>query len=308
MTRYAPGRKAWGECARSGRRMLLKDMTFDGRFPNLRVDPAWFEDKHPQENLPKVSDAIALHRPAPQRLPQPSAPLLVATVGDGPSIELAWSESISMVELIESYIVFRAVGEGEFEELATIHVERDAFAAVTSENGFTDEAVEQDTTYRYYVIARTMKSAESPPSNVLEVEIPAPSPPRVALSDHVIVGSDNSQFFAGVRLRSTGELDLVTTVNHAADYAPVTGEWLLFGEGSEFEVRLTVLSGSQPFGTGTESPNQWLSLDEHRVFWMSSFVSAPVTEVGEWFLEIRDAVTEEVLASCTLDVTAIASA
>src|SRR5690606_7330915 len=93
---------------------------------------------------------------------------------------------------------------------------------------------------------------------------------RVALSDHTALGLSNSQYFAGVRLRSTGELDLVTTVDHAASYAPVSGEWLLDGAASEFEVRLTVLSGEAPFGSGTENAGSWLSLSSDRVFWMSS--------------------------------------
>lgn len=169
-TRYAPGRKAWGECARSGRRMLLKDMTFDGRYPNLRVDPAWREEKHPQENLPKVSDGIALFRPAPQRLPQPSAPVLSGELIAGPAAELTWSDSVSHVELVTHYAILRAIGDGEFEELATVNVTRDPFGAITSENTFQDEQIAAATTYRYVVAARTRKS-ESPPSNIIELTV-----------------------------------------------------------------------------------------------------------------------------------------
>lgn len=61
--RFARGDKAWGECARSGRRMLLKDMVEDPR-TGLLVDPSWAEDPDP---LPpaNIIDGISLHRPAP---------------------------------------------------------------------------------------------------------------------------------------------------------------------------------------------------------------------------------------------------
>lgn len=65
--RYARGRYAVGECARSGRKMLLKNMVSDGYYPSLIVDPAWYEGKHPQESLPEIEDPVALWRPAPER-------------------------------------------------------------------------------------------------------------------------------------------------------------------------------------------------------------------------------------------------
>ncbi len=56
-----------GECARSGRKMMLKDMVSDGYYPSLIVDPEWYEGKHPQESLPEIEDPVALWRPAPER-------------------------------------------------------------------------------------------------------------------------------------------------------------------------------------------------------------------------------------------------
>ena len=47
--------------------MLLRNMVADGYYPNLIVDPEWYEAKHPQESLPKVRDPTALFRPAPER-------------------------------------------------------------------------------------------------------------------------------------------------------------------------------------------------------------------------------------------------
>lgn len=69
--RYASGKNAVGICARSGRKMLLKDMVSDGQYPNMLVDPDWFEGRHPQELLPKVSDPVGLYRPAPDPSPRP---------------------------------------------------------------------------------------------------------------------------------------------------------------------------------------------------------------------------------------------
>lgn len=74
--KYAKGQHAWGICGRSGKKMLLKDMVFDGRYPNMRVDPDWWEDKHPQEFLPKVEDPVALYRPSPEVIDAPSSPVL----------------------------------------------------------------------------------------------------------------------------------------------------------------------------------------------------------------------------------------
>lgn len=64
---YAKGKWALGECRRSGRKMLLRNMVADGYYPNLIVDPEWYEPKHPQESLPSVRDPVSLFRPAPDQ-------------------------------------------------------------------------------------------------------------------------------------------------------------------------------------------------------------------------------------------------
>ncbi len=64
---YAKGKWALGHCARSGRKMLLRNMIADGYYPNLIVDTEWYEPKHPQESLPSVHDPVSLFRPAPDR-------------------------------------------------------------------------------------------------------------------------------------------------------------------------------------------------------------------------------------------------
>lgn len=64
--RYAKGRKAWGYCQRSGKRMLLNELVRDGHDENLLVAPEWYEPKHPKESLPAVEDPVTLYRPAPR--------------------------------------------------------------------------------------------------------------------------------------------------------------------------------------------------------------------------------------------------
>lgn len=66
MPKYAKGKNAVGICARSGRKMLLKDMVPDGQNPGLLVDPDWRDIKHETERAPlDLADAEALRRPAP---------------------------------------------------------------------------------------------------------------------------------------------------------------------------------------------------------------------------------------------------
>ena len=62
---FAKGKNALGICARSGRKMLLKDMIPDPYKPGLMVDPAWADIKHPAERPIKLRDNTALKRPAP---------------------------------------------------------------------------------------------------------------------------------------------------------------------------------------------------------------------------------------------------
>jgi hypothetical protein len=45
--------------------MLLRNMVRDGQYPNLLVDPAWRDVKHPVEKPIRMDEGIALRRPAP---------------------------------------------------------------------------------------------------------------------------------------------------------------------------------------------------------------------------------------------------
>ncbi len=61
--RYARGSRAWGMCARSGQRMLLKDMVEDP-LTGLLVAPDWAEPPLMRPPL-DLCDGVALERPAP---------------------------------------------------------------------------------------------------------------------------------------------------------------------------------------------------------------------------------------------------
>ncbi len=62
-SRYARGSKAWGICERSGRKMLLRDMVYDGEWPDMRVHPDEYDPQHPQEYIPDEYDPESLWDP-----------------------------------------------------------------------------------------------------------------------------------------------------------------------------------------------------------------------------------------------------
>lgn len=64
--RYARGRMAWGQDARTGERVLLRDLVRDGQ-TGLPVTRESYEPEHPQETPPDVFDPQVLRRPAPDR-------------------------------------------------------------------------------------------------------------------------------------------------------------------------------------------------------------------------------------------------
>ena len=62
-SRYARGSKAWGICERSGRKLLLRDMVYDGEWPDMRVAPDEYDPQHPQEYIPDEYDPETLWDP-----------------------------------------------------------------------------------------------------------------------------------------------------------------------------------------------------------------------------------------------------
>lgn len=127
--KYAEGRHAWGICMRSGRKMFLRDMILDGRYPNLRVDPEWYEPRHPLEFLAKVDDPIALYRPSPEVIFAPTAPVLTV-IPFGTSLKLTWTPAESNITEIRSYTIFRGVDGATPILLLLCNVQRDFLGGI----------------------------------------------------------------------------------------------------------------------------------------------------------------------------------
>ena len=62
---YAYGKKAWGECAKCGRRVLLHKLISDGYNPNLQVEPLCYDPPYEPETLPPIDDPIQVADPSP---------------------------------------------------------------------------------------------------------------------------------------------------------------------------------------------------------------------------------------------------
>lgn len=60
---YAKGDQAWGHCERCSDRLLLKNLRYDGQYPDLLVCADCWDPKHPQEYLPPVTDPVTLYDP-----------------------------------------------------------------------------------------------------------------------------------------------------------------------------------------------------------------------------------------------------
>jgi hypothetical protein len=193
MTKYAKGDRAWGECARSGRRMLLKDMVADGYYPDLLVDPAWRDERHPQEHLRPLHDAETLYRPAPQDLPLPTTPVLSNSLINSPtrSNVLTWTAAVAPATQIRSYEVWRSANKlptaagfaASFTRITTVTVVRDAFTLITNNpltytDPFASINLELGNFYHYYVLA-IPEQGPIAKSNTLPVAIP---PNAVVLS------------------------------------------------------------------------------------------------------------------------------
>lgn len=156
---YASGRKAWFICQRCGQRGLYIDSVFDGQIANLRVHTECYEPRHPQEELVRVTDPVALWRPSPEY--GGVAPVLAAAYNEETGfVDLSWTEAQIFNARYESYDVYRATvdpatGEpGDYELLVSLPILYDEFMEIIEQTlVYTDEDVEPLTTYAYKVIA-----------------------------------------------------------------------------------------------------------------------------------------------------------
>lgn len=153
MATYARGNRAWGLCQRCGLRGLLNNLLFDQQYPNLRVHPECWDEKHPQERLLPVSDATSLWRPSPEDYPIVAPVLAVEQAGS--DVQVVWTMATSTVLRINSYQLFRKVNDGEYALLETLPVTYDDFAAIVSQTleYLDDTGYETDDVVTYYVEA-----------------------------------------------------------------------------------------------------------------------------------------------------------
>lgn len=151
--------RVWGECGRSGRRVLLKDMVRDGQNYELLVAADEYDPWHPQLEASPIRDSDMESRvrfPAPEVV-RLTGPVLTAEAGygegDDPQAELSWTEGYTP-GLWKEYRLYRSVDGGDAELVITNEIERDWDASILTDirehfDGGRDVLVPVS----YYVIA-----------------------------------------------------------------------------------------------------------------------------------------------------------
>lgn len=154
---YGRGEIAWGICQRCGLRDLLENLVLDGYYPNIRVHPECWDDKHPQERLEPLTDATALWRPSPETN-NVVAPVLSGVVAPGEN-SLTWTAATTLGPRFENYQVYRSVRNTDgtypdFTLLTTGPITYDTFMGIVSEFlAYVDHDITGETVYSYYVAA-----------------------------------------------------------------------------------------------------------------------------------------------------------
>lgn len=86
MSGYATGRYAVGFCKKCGLNFAYGDLVDDGETPGLRVCQECYDPKHPQERPARAYDPIALRKPAPESIPNPTVdiqyPIYIVEIGE----------------------------------------------------------------------------------------------------------------------------------------------------------------------------------------------------------------------------------
>ncbi len=115
--------------------MLLQDLVFDGQYPNMRVDPAYYEPKHPLELPPPTDDPVALWRPSPDDH-HLTAPILTLDFFDEVTAELSWTHSHSDAFMVKGYhLQFRPHGDeyAAWQNYGSYLITRDMFGKIVVE-------------------------------------------------------------------------------------------------------------------------------------------------------------------------------
>lgn len=117
-SKYATGDRAWGLCQICGLRFLLRDLVFDGYYPNLRVCVPCYDPRQPQEFLVDVTDPTALYRPSPEWGPENQALSGEVFAND---VQLNWTECILRGQpRVNTYLLYRSVSSDGVNFTATV--------------------------------------------------------------------------------------------------------------------------------------------------------------------------------------------
>lgn len=151
-------RRVWGECQRSGKRVLRSQLLYDGQNGNLLVAPDEYDPYHPQLRLSPRRDKgteSVVRAPAPL-LKNMTPPVLTGElVQVGPDIvaSLEWTTGVT-TGLWRRYTLYRSVDGSEFAPLQTFTIVRDWDASIlVDDRDYVDADVTTDQVLRYYVIA-----------------------------------------------------------------------------------------------------------------------------------------------------------
>lgn len=106
-SKYSSGNEAWGLCQKCALRFLLKDLTFDGYYPGLRVCHECYDSRQPQEFLVDVTDPTALWKPSPEWGPENPQ---ISGVAAMHIASLVWTECIPRGgSRVKAYMLYRSI-------------------------------------------------------------------------------------------------------------------------------------------------------------------------------------------------------
>lgn len=150
-SKYATGDRAWGLCQICGLRFLLRDLVFDGYYPNLRVCVPCYDPRQPQEFLVDVTDPTALWKPSPEWGPENQALSGEVFANDA---QLSWTECILRGQpRVNTYLLYRSVSNDGVNFtasvlIATLPVLYYTDLAALNENGnppYNNQGIEAET-------------------------------------------------------------------------------------------------------------------------------------------------------------------
>lgn len=205
--KYAKGTRAWFICGRCGQRGLYRNSVFDGYYPNMRVHSECYEGRHPQEQLKKLDDPVALFRAQPEGFGPYGdgnndggngsggnliVPVLTAQSGVTTDLSnmITWTPGEARGgPVLTSYELFRRVGvdpEAPFVSIGSWPIVYDEFGGIVEEVlEYMDIAVTLAETYTYYVVEYGYEGVEltSNQATVVTAPVPVIVPPVLSVTN-----------------------------------------------------------------------------------------------------------------------------